>query len=1082
MTPTSRKRVLIAAGGIVGLLFAILLALPSLVNLDARKPEIVAAVKKATGRDLAIGGPISLSMLPLPKVTLSDVSFANAAGGKAPTMATVKTVTVRPSLLALLTGRLHLDEVTLVEPRIALEIDGQGRPNWAFTPAGSAASAPAGNAPPLPLGRLVLVNGTLSFSDARGNVAVTAEKIDLGLSIGSPEGPFAIAGAATVNGETLKLDAAVGARSAKGHDVRLAVQAAGGRLSLDGTLSALAPDGRLVGTVSSTAENLTAFIATLSQAAGVPEPELPPLLAGKFAVEGNVELSAAALNARDLKLSLGEDKASGSIAVTLKPALTLDARVAAQRLDLDRWLASLSRPAPRADPAPPPAGATAVPPPAPATSPLATMDAKLSVEIGEVVYNRQPVRNVALEIDARGGAVAVPRMTATLPGDLVLQARSTLSGDASRPTVAGDFSLVGPKLRETLEWLAIDVAAVPAGKLSKLSLKGRMSSNGGNVQVSDATFELDDLRGSGGLVVTFGVPLAVILNVSLETLDLDSYLAAAPAGGGTGAGTGAGTAPAASSRRVVAGGPTVGLKARVNRIVYRRDTIGGVEVDVALRGDTLRLNDIKVANLGGARLAVRGTIANLSAAMPRPDLAFNFEAPDMDRVLKLAGLPPAGLGAVSAQGGIAGTVEQVSLREFVVRAAGQSLQATGTLALPGAAGGMPTSASYKGALVLNGQALDGSIGATLGNRPTVTADLHAASLDIERLGGTPAARGSGGGRAAAARPIDTGPLRTFDADIKLAAASLLAAGQRIGTATLAATLKDGVLSISSFRGALYGGTLAFSGSVNASQPALAIDLRGDATGISLAEMLRSTAGTNQFGSTIAVTIDGRLNATGISVRGGGTTSEQIRASLAGGANLGGHLFVGADRALQLLGSAAAGAASGVIDNTLGSALGIVGQRGGIGVGNMLSAISLVLNRFVNHDSPISGRIEIAGGVVTDRGLAVQGNRATANVVTRTNLAASTTDTTINFVIAEDPSAPYLVTTARGPLSSPSLGVSRGTAKDPPGMASTLPIPGVGNLPGIGSIPGIGNIIPGQGGQQRSPIPNIPLPLPNIFGR
>ena len=98
----------------------------------------------------------------------------------------------------------------------------------------------------------------------------------------------------------------------------------------------------------------------------------------------------------------------------------------------------------------------------------------------------------------------------------------------------------------------------------------------------------------------------------------------------------------------------------------------------------------------------------------------------------------------------------------------------------------------------------------------------------------------------------------------------------------------------------------------------------------------------------------------------------------------------------------------------------------------------MLNRFVNHDSPISGRIDIAGGVLTDKGLVVQGNRATANIATRTNLGNSTTDTTINFMIAEDGSAPYLITTARGPLSSPSLNVVRGTAKDPPGMLSTLP--------------------------------------------
>jgi hypothetical protein len=169
----------------------------------------------------------------------------------------------------------------------------------------------------------------------------------------------------------------------------------------------------------------------------------------------------------------------------------------------------------------------------------------------------------------------------------------------------------------------------------------------------------------------------------------------------------------------------------------------------------------------------------------------------------------------------------------------------------------------------------------------------------------------------------------------------------------------------------------------------------------------------------------------------------------------------------VLGSAAAGAAGGLIDQTLGNVLGAVGQRGGVGVGNLLNAISLVLNRFVNHDSPIAGNIDIAGGVLSDRGLTVQGNRATARIATRTNFGNSTTDTTINFVIAEDPSAPYLITTARGSMSSPALNVVRGTAKDPPGMLSTLP-----------GAPQPQQQAPQQ--QQRSLIPNVPLP--NLFGR
>ena len=76
----------------------------------------------------------------------------------------------------------------------------------------------------------------------------------------------------------------------------------------------------------------------------------------------------------------------------------------------------------------------------------------------------------------------------------------------------------------------------------------------------------------------------------------------------------------------------------------------------------------------------------------------------------------------------------LTLRDVAVSMAGQSVKATGTLALPGASKGAPQSASYKGNLVLNGQSLDGSIDARLTGRTTVNADLRATMLDLERIG------------------------------------------------------------------------------------------------------------------------------------------------------------------------------------------------------------------------------------------------------------------------------------------------------------------------------------------------------------
>jgi hypothetical protein len=187
--------------------------------------------------------------------------------------------------------------------------------------------------------------------------------------------------------------------------------------------------------------------------------------------------------------------------------------------------------------------------------------------------------------------------------------------------------------------------------------------------------------------------------------------------------------------------------------------------------------------------------------------------------------------------------------------------------------------------------------------------------------------------------------------------------------------------------------------------------------------------------------------------------------MVGGTQLSGHVFAGADKALITLGTGAANAVGGVVDNTLGNVLGVVGARSPT---NLLTAASVLLNRFVNRNNPISGHLDIAGGMLTDKSLVVSGDRATANIVTHTNLVNSTTSTTVNFVLAEDPSAPYIVASINGPLSNPSYSVNRGSAKDPPGVVNTL----TNAVPNI--IPGVGNVLP------KVPLPNVPLP--NLFGR
>jgi uncharacterized protein involved in outer membrane biogenesis len=1065
MTPSRRRKLLIGAGAVLGVLIAALLVAPSLIDLDKYKPEILAAVKKATGRELVIDGPISLSLLPLPSGTVKGVKFFNMPGAKNPNMVEVKSITVRPALLALLVGRFEADGVTLVEPKIVLEINAEGKPNWEFAPSVAEArpAAPKPSSPaPLSLGRLTIENGTLIFSDSKAGLSVTADKANFTASVGSIDGPYALAGSATVNGAPLKIDLAVGAKTSDGLAMTVALEAGGGKLGFKGKLSELGPNARLAGQASASADSLTAFAATLIGLAGQPVPPLPPLLASKFSFDGAIEASQTEFAARDFKLALAGDSGSGSITVVLKPALAIDGKVVLPKIDLDRVLAGLSAPAPAAPgkPAPPAAPTTGS-----GASVLDALTAKLSLEATEVVYNKQAVRNVALELDARGGTVAVPKLAATLPGDMVLQARSTLSGT----TVNGDFSLVGPRLRDTLAWLAIDTSSLPTSKLTRVSVKGQLGSSGGAVQVRNAAFELDDIKGTGGVTVTFSVPLSIVTQIDIDTVDVDSFMA-----GPAGEKKATAAAPAAAGKPAgPAPGPTIGLKLKLARAIYNKETIGGIAVDLAMKGRTIELNDFSISNLGGARLAVRGTVTDYDQPLPRFETAFNFEAPDLARVLKVAGTTaPAEYGLVTAKGGISGTVEALTFRELEVAAQGQRVRIDGTLTMPGAARGQASTIGYKGRVTANDQAIEGTVEARVGDRTSVTADLRTTTLDLDKLGGTPAPAAQRGRPPAAAAPgqaatqtIDTAPLRAFDASFKLVAGTLISSPIRLNNADIAFTLKDGLLALQHLKGGLYGGTLDLSGTIDGSKPAVAIDFKGDARGINLGEMLRGAAGTNVFGGKVRVTVDGQLNATGIALKGSGGTRAQLRSNMVGGLQLSGHVFAGADKALIALGTGAANAVGGVVDNTLGNLLGAVGQRSPT---NMVTAATVLLNRFVNRNNPIAGHLDIAGGILSDKNLTVSGDRATANIVTRTDLIASTTNTTVNFVLAEDPSAAYIVASINGPIASPGFTVSRGSAKDPPGVVNTL----TNAVPSI--LPNVGGVLP------KVPLPNVPLP--NLFGR
>ena len=1052
----------VAAGSLVG---AALLA-PQLVNIEAYKPAMIDAVREATGRELVIDGPLKLSMFPVPGIGAGQVRFANAVGAKGAQMIDVRWVSIRPSWKALLSGRIEVGKLILYRPTIVLETDAEGRPNWDLSPVEQPKGAPSTGLR-MAIGRFSIVHGTVRYTDPTTEQPLVAENVEAEAEVGSFDGPFGITGHATVNGVPLELDLKVDAPTEKGNKASLHVLVSSGKLDFTGELSRIALDAKASGHLQIETGLFTDFISDLVRATGGTPPAFGSSAIGRFAFDGGFSLSPERLAIDDFTMSMGHETAKGSLALTPGDVPSIEGHVSLARVDLEKWQTVASDPGLLALIAPnPPAAVPAKPEPAkpaagkpaagksaaakpaaiakPATSPM--LNANVTLDVAQVLYRKEAIRDVSITLDMKKGVIAVPNVRAILPGEMVLQAASD-----------GDFSLQGPKLRDTLAWFGLDTSGVPEDRLQTLRIAGKMKSTIGNVQLSDATFELDGLRAKGGGAFTLTLPIVSKLQVDVDQLDLDAYMPKLPSlSGSSFFAVPAKTMDAATA---VANPLAFGLKAKIAKLVFRRETLAGIEIDTMVQGNRLKFGTLKVANLLGAKLGLQGTIDDYGTA-PRFDLGFTGSAPDADRLLDYLGLPKFAhtkIGAATASGNVSGTMAAVTLRNVAVDFMGASGRASGKLALndtvdfdfpsfslraqemgrltaltdgrpaahigplslAGSFKGNSSRAAFTGDIEALGVKMSGAVDATLAGRPKFVATLKVpGTLDMDKLLGvsaqpTPQAPQTVAlpdgqvpvtpARSVSGKAFDLSALRSFDAKVTLRTSAMSVASLKIDYADLDASLTRGVLTISKLTGQLYGGGVSFAGTIDASGAALAVDLKGDVRGLYLGQLLRGTAGSSSFGnSSLTVSMDGKLDATGIRLTGKGRTPEEVRNGMTGGAALTGFVYPTVIKGSR---SFAAFATS------LGS---IFSEE--------MAFDSLMLKGFVDRQSKVAGRLQLQGGTISTDNQTIQGQNATAVITSRTSLPGSTTDTSVRVTSG----GRQFVVTFKGPLSSPVINTARAT--------------------------------------------------------
>jgi uncharacterized protein involved in outer membrane biogenesis len=1112
MAMSVRRRIGWALAALFGPLLVAFAAAPYLVDVESYKPSLIEAVKDATGRELVIDGPMKLSVFPVPRISAQKVHFANAAGATGAQMIDVRWVGASPSWLALLRGRLEVGRVTLYQPTIVLETDANGVPNWQFQP-GAGANQPAG-APAagfhLAVGELRIVQGTISYTNPQSGQTLKAEDVAATASVGSLAGPFSIAGSATVNGVPLSLDFSLGAAEADGHATEFNLEVLSGTLDFKGTVSEVTADADVKGHLVVSTGALTDFIGTVVRATGQVPPRFNGSVVGNFTFDGGIEYAPTRLAVTDFKMSMAGETAMGTLVLDEGKAPSLTGHVALARIDAEKWLALLAVPGAFQPSTPQPAVPSAAPaakpnapaqaaakPTAPAKSTSLSpfpvdLDVALTLAITEVLYHKGAVHDVGLALEIHKGVITVPQFKAVLPGDMVLQANATTpvapATTPAKPATAapavqssGEINLAGPRLRDTLAWLGIDVSGVPADKLQKLDLKGKLASTASGLQISDLAIDLDGQQATGSGAVTFAVPLTAVTTLQLDRFDLDAYMPAEPPAvpivPAVGAVTAATTAPPATKPAPPPPDktlPVFGLKAKVAKLVFRKETLSGAEGDISVQGNLLKLSTVKVADLLGAKMNVQGSVSDFGTA-PRFDVTFNATMPDADKLIDYAGLPKFAngkIGAASAGGGVSGTLDAITLRDATATLLGATMRATGTLVLgqnfrfdfpsfalqtqdasrllavatgrPGASTGAIDAtgafkgdsqrAAFDGSLTAVGTAMTGHIDATLGKRPSIAANLRVpGTLDFDQWLGVadspppaapmPAAAAAPGAPPSA--PPGASPVIVPVAPPRAATGKPIDLGAlRAFDATL--TLETSAVAIASLK-------------VNYADMQASLQ-----NGLFKIAKLTGQfyGGAVDFNGTIdatkdALTLDLQGSLQGIYL------GEMLRGTA--GTNTFGNqnLMISVDGKISVMNIVLKG--SGTTPEQIRNSLSGSGQVSGYiypavtggslslasfatGVGSIFSTemglASATLAGFINRQSSVSGQLVLAGDKVTLQNHTVQGQNAVATITSQNSMTAATTDTTIALDTGRRGPADYVVT-VKGPLSSPTMSTRGG---------------------------------------------------------
>jgi uncharacterized protein involved in outer membrane biogenesis len=283
------------------------------------------AASDALGRQVSIGGPISVDLGLTLGVVLHDVAIANTAWGQSNNFARAERISVSLSIPALIRGKTDIRALALSGLDVALERNVDGDANWTFDNGNSDEEKNSQTVP----ARVTVQDATFQFNDRRANTSFDLKVASLNGVAG--EDTTTLDGEGRFKDAPFKVSLRAGPISAlrdeaRAFPVELSARVGESTMSATGSIR----DPLEMGSVDVRIELAGPDLSRLATLAGFDIPETP-----SFALRGHIAQEGDTLTFENISARLGENiiTVSGEVRSPAKPG-PMDLRLDAKGNDL----------------------------------------------------------------------------------------------------------------------------------------------------------------------------------------------------------------------------------------------------------------------------------------------------------------------------------------------------------------------------------------------------------------------------------------------------------------------------------------------------------------------------------------------------------------------------------------------------------------------------------------------------------------------------------------------------------------------------------------------------------------------------